>query len=141
MKEELEQKTLEGIDGFFTKLTEATDIVSAKLVEVAPDAAEAILGLVQIKGIFSLVNEFAWFAVFFLLTRWLYGVSRKRFNEGEYEHYDVPIFIFAGAGAGVAGVFSLCMLGKFLRFYDWLAAIYPEGAVALTALNAVGINL
>lgn len=138
---DIEEKTLEGVDGFFTKLTEAADIVTQKLIEVAPDAAEALLKLVQVKGGFNLVSEFLWVTVYFLITRWLYNTGKKFYNGGGYSDTDIPIFVCSFFAAVVPGILTLVMLADFLKFYDWLSVFYPEGAVALMALEAAGIKL
>lgn len=142
MSEEIKQKALEGIDGFFTKLTEAADVVTAKLIEVTPEAAEAILNLVQFKGAFTLLKLsiplvfFATFSIWCWRRFYLFiesGGGRSS-NSGDLE---AACFFWCAIATVPAIVSALA----FLNFYHWVAAFYPEGAIALKALQAVGIEL
>lgn len=135
---EIEQKTLEGIDGFFNKLTEATDIVATKLIDVAPEAAEALLNLVQFKGIFNVTASLL--VTFFLILCAAKIAPRLIKWAKEDEYNPAPLIIMVVGGLGWVVMFASSLI-CFLSFYNWLAAFYPEGAVAFKALAAVGIDL
>lgn len=135
--QEVAAKTQESMDAFFSKLTEAATVVTEKLVEVAPDAAEAMLNLVQFKGVFGLVLGLVFAIGLFVSIRML---SKVRFDE--YNDPDSPKSAVNLVG-GIAGsvVSTAGVLINLFPFYNWLAAFYPEGAIALKALEAVGINI
>jgi len=138
MEEEIKEKALEGVDGFFTKLTEAADIVSAKLVDVAPEAAEAVLNLVQFKGVFDIGVGAVLALLSFVSVKKLLIPGCQKLIEDEYCGIGLVMAMFGGAAAFITGLFSLIQL---LTFYIWLSAFYPEGAIALKALQAVGVDL
>lgn len=134
----------EGVDGFFDRLNEAIDIVSEKLVEVAPEAAEAVLNLVQAKGIFHLVvaAPFVLGALVALFLVWSFTLKYHKQKKEEGEYYD-PFIPFFPAGCATA-VLLVCFFVAFFKgwtFYNWLSAFYPEGAIAFKALQAAGIDL
>lgn len=139
-EEEITTEILTGVDGFFDKLTEATEIISGKLIEVAPDAANALLNLVQFKGIFNLIVPSLFFFTFLFLVinglKWLTEV-----DDLEDDANCVRLFV-QGITCFITGIFSLLWaVPNMLSFYNWLSALYPEGAIAFKALQAVGIDL
>lgn len=141
MTQELEEKALEGVDGFFTKLTEAADIVTAKLIEVTPDAAEAILNLVQFKGIFTIVSSLP-FVILIPIVAWHLFFRLHKWIQDEPGYYDRGVAYVPAAFVSIpVGLIWAAFVVDFISFYNWLSALYPEGAIALKALEAVGINL
>lgn len=140
MDEETIQEVSKGIDGFFDKLTEAAGIISVKLIEVAPDAAAALLNLVQFKGIFILMSTFIFITLttiiglYYTKKLWKWAsVTDAGDGIGEY----IPgVMLCLGSCA-----LLLCSIWPLFEFYNWLSAFYPEGAIAFKALQAVGINL
>lgn len=134
MDEKIEESVTNGLDMFFTKLTDAADIVSTKLVEVAPDAAYALLHLVRFKGIFDLS-----LGALLLLMGLILCTKALEFMKRDDED---PTFDILGALLAVVSfVVFLSGMVEILSFYNWVAALYPEGAIALKALEAVGITL
>lgn len=144
MENELKDKAYEGVDGFFTKLTEAADIVTEKLIEVAPEAAQAVLNLVQFKGIFSLLAASILLAGLTIAVRkmwkWLLVKREDGTNHLLYEMEGAVVLPWLGFSLLFFAWFVVFM-DDFLSFYNWLSAFYPEGAVALKALQAAGIDL
>lgn len=146
-KEILENEVYKkGLEGFFTKLTEVTDELTTKLFDVAPEAAEALLSLVQFKGFFYLISSSLTMVICYLSIRYL--LTKKTEINIASNSYD----IFATWGdcfkfwtlaipVGVLFIISLCSVGNLLSFYNWLSAFHPEGAIAIQALQAVGIDL
>ena len=59
------EKALEGIDTFFTKITEAGEVIANKLVAVSPDVAEALLNLIRYKAAFDI---FTWVLLTLIFT-------------------------------------------------------------------------
>lgn len=134
----IEETTIEGIDGFFTKLTEAAEIVTQKLIAVAPDVAESLLNLVQAKGIFDLSVGLMSFISLTALSAWSWS-KLASFPEGSpWSDLGIPWLI----GNVLVTLVALgALFGDVLNFYSWVAAFYPEGAIALKALEAAGISL
>ena len=137
--DDIKEATLEGIDGFFTKLTEAADIVTAKLVEVAPEAAEGLLNLVQFKSGFEIIVGLFWTLPLMLYLAFLLKPSIKHFKNNKHDMEEqfaviiMPIIILS-----LPTIISFLYL---LHFETWLGLFYPEGYIALKALEAVGISL
>lgn len=138
MSEETAVAATENIDAFFGQINEAISIFSAKVIEVAPEAAEAILSLVQFKGGFNIAV-----GVLFLIATvavfkfgFLSGISDLR----EDEYSGIGLFK-AMAGGFIAFVSGFITCVYLLSFYNWVSAFYPEGAIALKALEAVGVSL
>lgn len=144
MTDKIEETTLEGVDLFFTKITEAGEVIADKLIEVSPDVAEGLLTLVQYKGGFDLLIATLYLIVFTIATKkiWTWGMKKpdpqcyyrnfKNLEEGIVPLSVVWSFFFV---LGVAALYDL------FHFYNWVALFYPEGAVAIKALEAVGITL
>lgn len=131
----------EGIDGFFTKLTEAADIVTEKLIDVAPEAAEAILNIVQFKGAFNLVLSGLLILLIPIVAfqAWSKAIKFVRSKNGSY--FSDIVYMPLGLATVIAFIPWIIAFSEGWSFYNWLSAFYPEGAVALRALEAVGINL
>lgn len=126
----------DNVDAFFEKLNQAADVVTQKLVAVAPEAAEAMLSLVQAKGAFDLGIS----TLFILASIALAKVAIKTCKKAFETHFEplIPAFMVTG----VLSAISLITGGAgFINFYNWVAAFYPEGAIAMKALEAVGIDL
>lgn len=135
----------ETVDVFLGKLIQAADVVTAKLIEVAPDAANAILTLVQAKGVFSLSKSgLLMITGISLLVAWRkYVWPWISIKEQELSPYDKGMYK-ALYGYIPSAVFILIILFGFfslLSFYKWVSVFYPEGAIALKALEAAGIEL
>ena len=139
MTEELKEPLM----NFADKLAEAGMMVTDKLIEVAPDVAESILKLVQIKGIFEISYDVIVFGTLSIVIA-LMVKNWKRLDEWSDN-------IRSDDGAAVMGVYNFLLIllavvtfFNFLSifdFYNWVAAFYPEGAIAIRALEAVGITL
>jgi hypothetical protein len=130
----------DNIDVFFGKINEAADIVSAKLVAVAPEAAEALLNLVQFKGVFDLASGVALGCLCCVLIK--FGVNRMglaaeitKEHGDRYSNNEEMTWQAVGAVSFVVAAFTgVGSLISVLSFYPWLAAFYPEGAIAMKAL-------
>lgn len=137
MQNELEEKALEGVDGFFEKLTEYADVLGGKLTDIAPDAAEALLNLIQLKGGFILAIGFVAAAVT------IFGLNQLRKvkidKEGNFERLSDFFRLVGGVLFVCFG--GSCAVSTLFDFYNWLAAFYPEGALAFKVLKAVGIEI
>lgn len=139
MKEQIEETALQGIDGFIERLNQAADVITSKLIEVAPDATEAILNLVQFKGIFEIGVSAVWLVTSLVLLilhfKIIWPWSVKYIDEAD------GISLVANLALVPIGFFIVDSSISFFNFYNWLSAFYPEGALALKALEAVGIDL
>ena len=129
-----------GVEGFFDKLTEVTGALTEELVNVAPSVAEALLTLVQVKGVFhisiGLLALFGVYKAFNMLKTVKFCESRNSLDLTESVN-DAMKLVF-----GVLLILSFAFISLFnLQFYHWISAIYPEGALALKALSAAGIDL
>jgi len=135
MSEEIIAK--DNLDDFFGKINEAVDMVSAQLIEVAPEAADALLTLVQFKGIFELAVGFLCLA---MVCAGVYFLRRGVVLCQEYKTFDKGMFLAVPSAMVIffSGIFAI---GALSQFYNWLAAFYPVGALSLKALEAVGITL
>lgn len=138
MTQEVTKTTTENIDAFFGKLTEAADIVTAKLVAVAPEAAEAILRLVQFKGVFTLATDVIVAFALFLVTNKYAPPLLKWAKDDEYNPLPFAVILIAGI---IGGILTIAVIIDLATFYNWVSAFYPEGAIALKALEAVGVSL
>lgn len=139
----IENEIIETVGSFSEKLIEASEVVTTKLIEVAPDVADAMLMLIQAKGIWEITTDFL-ITVPFLLPLFFYKTIFNKTKEWEEDlcSYDKGFYH--------ASAFTLIALSSFIsficvcdifNFYNWVAAFYPEGAVALKALEAAGISL
>lgn len=126
----------DNVDAFFEKLNQAADVVTQKLVAVAPEAAEAMLSLVQAKGVFDVVISALFILASLVLAKITIKTCKKAF-ETAFEPL-IPTFMITGVISAI--LFITGTLGV-LDFYNWVAAFYPEGAIAMKALAAVGIEL
>ena len=140
--DKIDEVAAEGIEGFFTKLTEVTDTLTDKLVDIAPEAADALLSLVQFKGVFHIVSPFL--ILITILAVGVFSVKRLYKWAGKFDMNPadeglqyVPMCVVGGLTIILSGVHFF----KLFNFYNWLSAFYPEGAIALKALEAVGIDL
>lgn len=140
LQKETQEAFQEGLDGFLDRLNNAIDVTTEKLLEVAPEAAELILTLVQLKGGFTLITSFLSIAIAVILckkytaTLWNWGQEHGDNSEG----FSLIPCVFLVIACLVAFIAGLCNL---LYFYNWLSLILPEGAIALKALEAAGIDL
>jgi len=134
----LEEKAAEGVDGFFDKLSGAMDIVGEKLIDVTPEAAEHLLNLVQFKGIFGISKAGIVLAIVATLATWSWLKLKRYASSGNSTVDEICAWATCNTALTVVSGFVLMI---FLDFYNWISAFYPEGAIALKALEAVGINL
>lgn len=133
----MDNNVTENIDEFFGKISEAADIVTEKLVEVTPEAADALLSLVQAKGIFDLATA----TPVILCLIWASIILMKK-SIKFYQADENPMFVPAGASALMLGFVAFAVSCEtILNFYIWASVFYPEGAVAMRALEAAGITL
>ena len=132
------------LDTFFEKINAAVDIVSTKLVEVAPEAVDALLTLVWAKGFHGLVEGFFYLLIVLGLVKLLTVLVTRFKAELEKDDCEATLF-FLGLASVVTGfttvIFTVGTLCRITDFYNWLSVLYPEGAVAMKALEAAGIVL
>lgn len=131
----------DNVDAFFEKLNQAADVVTQKLVAVAPEAAEAMLSLVQAKGIFDLTVS----VVILGFSLVMATISASSFKKAFVEDSDCfanEVYVAISAISAAFCLVSFIVGGaRITNFYYWVAAFYPEGAIAMKALQAVGISL
>lgn len=137
----MEEQTKETLMTFVDKLAEAGTIVTDKLIEVAPDVAQSLLMLIQFKGIFDIILNIIAFLVFSTITAIVFNFRKKVYEltEDSYEK-EAPRF-FYWLVFFILPTISIILFFNIFNFYNWVAAFYPEGAVAIKALEAVGITL
>ena len=140
---ETNEQITEGVDGFFDRLNDAVDILTEKLIEISPEAADALLNLVWVKGVFGLASAVAALVLFFGILVFFYRLWRVGFTDQlSVIEANTAAFVFGGAGALGSGLLVIkIFFHDFLNFYTWLSIFYPEGALAYKALQAVGIDL
>ncbi len=126
------------VDGFFDKLTEATEIISTKLIEITPDAAVVLLHLVQFKGVFAISKIMVMFLVMGTLVLWSWRKFIAHTKKDDFDVEGARVWATANILGSVSVVILFCATANF---YNWISAVYPEGAIAFKALEAVGINL
>lgn len=143
MTAETNESMTTGVDGFFDKLNEVTTLLTDKMVDVSPEIVETLLNLVQAKSGFNLI-----LGCFLTIPLMVFWFNRSRVsqwvedkertqaldNKGGY----VVLSAFLGFCAVMASIFGVV---DILAFSNWLGVFYPEGALALKALEAAGINL
>ena len=140
MSDVIEEEIAVGVDGFFDKLTEVTGTLSNKLIDVAPAVADALLNLVQFKGVFEIATSLIVIITMVTVVKinnarlFEYGQKYSRHSDGfSYVPWVGMIFI--------SSFVSVLMFFNLVDVYNWLSAIYPEGALALKALEAANIKL
>lgn len=135
----------DGFNNFFDLLTDAATVVTLKLVEVAPDVAQGLLNLIQIKGIFSIGRSvlllLGILGLFTLMYKKVVPWVAQKEEKVNYDYSGLPTLFFLFVPYAIMGFIFISQLVSFLSFYHWIAAFYPEGAIALKALEAAGINL
>tara|TARA_R110000764_G_scaffold14143_3_gene40581 strand:- start:5552 stop:5983 length:432 start_codon:yes stop_codon:yes gene_type:complete len=143
MSEELEKTVIETVSTFSEKLIEAAGVVSTKLIEVAPDVADAMLSLVQIKGLWEVTTGLVYLMIFltplFFSKRIWSKVCAYESNQDCYRTGGAYVFFVLGFGA--LSILSFIRLTVLLDFYNWISIFFPEGAIALRALSSVGVEL
>lgn len=135
----------DNIDDFLGKLNQAADIVTEKLIDIAPEAAEGLLNLVQAKGIFDIAVGLLIAIPLAILCVFCLRMYRDSGRVIDQNGWDIPegdvqftmILMFV-VSAGI-GIVTLSI--RVVNFYNLVAAFYPEGAIALKALEAVGVEL
>lgn len=133
----------EKLDTFLGKVIDAAETVSAKLIDVAPEVADSLLMLVQAKGIYEIGTSFLFTIISLSVFVWLiksrtkvleYNDTLERYEQG------MPV-IFWVISSAITLFILICFFSSLFNFYDWVSAFYPEGAVAIKALKAAGIEL
>lgn len=142
MEDALQIKDSEGLDGFFDKVSRAMEIVGDKLIDVTPEAAEHLSNLVQFKGMFALGVG----VMLLMFSAFLATVAIKQIKFLTADKYETEIgntisVVVASVSSVTFIPFFAEGMSRTINFYNWLSATYPEGAIALKALEAVGINL
>jgi hypothetical protein len=127
------------MDVVFDKLLTATDTITQKLIEVAPEAANAILNLVQFKGAFLLISCVVGISGIFCTVRYCLKKVHKHFETSRHKQ-DIILGVCMICGILFGTTFIYCV-SELLSFYNWLSAFFPEGAIAFKALEAAGIDL
>lgn len=134
-----QEVVVDGMDRFFDNLTQAATTVSEKLIEVTPAVAEALLSLVQYKGMFTLTTAFILLIIAGLIIRLsLLRIYRAIVKTDEDPFLYVMLFILLCCFTIMLLMVSVASIGSF---YNWVAVFYPEGAIALKALEAAGIDI
>ncbi len=134
----------ESMDVFFDKLGTYADKLADSMVEKAPEAYNALLTLIQFKSGFDLLVNLLFIVLFVGASFvWFWGVLPKsRVAANESAWWSGEIIFFTGYLPII--IFSICAfvnLCLFLNFKAFLGLFYPEGYLALKALEAVGIYL
>lgn len=125
------------MDKFFDKLTEVTSTLAEQLYKVAPEVLELTLKLIQFNSIFCLVASGLGmiFAVYSLKKI----RQIKIHSNGDVDSvFDVVKIVFGGfiiCGGTIA------FIKNWFSFNTWLGLFYPEGVLALRALEAADIHL
>lgn len=139
MKEEVKDTFI----AFTDKLAEAGTLVTQKLIDVAPDVADSILNLVRAKGIFDISFDVILFLMslsitIILINKW--GKVKSFDDEYHSVLYGPEIKIYSLFCVASVAVSVVSFLSIF-NFYNFVAAIMPEGAIAMKALSSVGLEL
>lgn len=144
-KEVVESAT-PNIDAFVGKVNSALDVITTQIIDVAPKAADLLLRTIQFKGIFEVVVGF----VFLLVTvtlGWLVRnairklIAQEADKSANNEASEVANMFVACAGSVAAVGFGIATISYLCSFEAWVAAVFPEAALAMKALAAVGVNL
>jgi small-conductance mechanosensitive channel len=122
-----------GIGDFFEQLAEVTRLLKEQFINVAPEVMQILLSTVQLKGIFSLCIGF----ILLILLLPIKSLFKKMWKASKDEYAEMGVVLFGF----IFGLLYLLIVVYTLRFSSWLAAFYPEGALALKAIEAVGVNL
>lgn len=138
--------TSEAFGEILNKLTNVAEYLTGKLVDVAPEALDAILNLIRFKGAFeigmALMLLFAWL---WTLCNY-YGFFKtldKAFwdsSTGEESHKVFRLFA-QGFLLFLLSVITVFNVWGAFAFDNWLALLFPEGTLALRALEAAGLQL
>lgn len=130
----------EGFSAFMDKLSEAATTITGKLVETAPVALDALLGLIRFKGIFEVTMDLV-FLVIPVAVLLAFGGKVWRWMKDTWDECDDCVVLTGIFFFGPLIAISLIMLHNLFNFTNWLSALYPEGILAIKALEAVGIKL
>lgn len=140
----MSEEVTDQLDVFMSKVNTAVDLISEKLVDVAPDALDAILTLVWSKGIYGIVSGLIILALSYVcgsIGLKLYKRADELNKTPEYK-YATPIeYIHAFFFWFVSFVLLVVSFAKLIGYTTWLSVFYPEGVLALKALSAAGIYL
>ena len=130
----------EGFSAFMDKLSEAATAITGKLVETAPVALDALLGLIRFKGIFEVTMDLVFLAIpiiiLFTFGKKVWAWTVKNIDECTECVCTICMLFF-----GPLLVWAFFSLHNLFNFTNWLSALYPEGILAIKALEAVGIKL
>ena len=139
-KEQLAEKALDqSLSGFVDNLNEAMTVISQKLVTAAPEAAQLMLKALQLQAAGDLITSVlgAGFA-FYLLTKVSPVQLKKAMDARDGEDLLPGIAAILSGVTGVLLVFGACL--SILSTKTWIALFSPEAAIALKALDAIGVK-
>ena len=138
-----EETLLPNLDAFIGKLNAATDVITSQVVSKAPEVLDGVLHLIQARAAFDLTLSIGVIVtcsyVSVKLYRWLNSWAKEATGDPD----DIAAMLavcsfFAVVIQAFPVIFAICTLTKF---YNWVALFYPEGALALRALEAAGITM
>lgn len=125
------------LDDFMTRMGDAIQYVTTKIVDVGVQAADLVLNLVQMKSIFTLVISVVVIVVTLLVrskgVQWVVSNDETMSSEDKF-FTNIVSWLPATA-------IMVYPISQLLSFYNWAGAIYPAAAIAMKALEAAGINL
>lgn len=138
------EESIISIVSFTNKLLSYGEEIGRVMVAKAPEAYEALLDLIRFKSAFILAENFLLFIVVlaFTISMWVYGIPYARRVDKDCRTEGFTTFLIGFLPTIILTV--MCVEVFFINVLDFqtiLGVFYPEGYLALKALNTVGVDI
>jgi hypothetical protein len=135
-KAALESATVQdALAGFVNNLNVAMTTISAKLIEVAPTAAELLLKSIQIKSGLDIAQGLVLIILALVIV---FKVIKKWWVLMDESESFIPLIVVSSVATVFLGIHGFMSI---VSISNWIGLIAPEVYIALKALAAMDINL
>lgn len=138
------EESITSIVAFTNKLLSYGEELGKVMLDKAPEAYEALLDLIRFKSAFVLAENLILFLVVlgFTLFMWTTGIpfAKKVDNDKEDDGFYTVLMGYLPAIL-LTGLCTIIFFSGVLDFQTIIGIVYPEGYLALKAINSVGITI
>lgn len=125
---------------FWDTLMKYSEEITKTVIEKTPEAYQALLQLIQFKfGFEVIVSGIITICIWLLIYKSIKLGIKYRASLDSEAMFPVVVFTFMVIVA--LFMVSLDYFTDLLQFTNWLGFLFPEGYLAMKALEAVGLNL
>jgi hypothetical protein len=143
VSEQIEQTYPQSAELFFDKLGGYADKLEEVIMDKAPEAYGALLDLIQFKAAYEIGSGLLFTGIAASLSLfWIKKMLPKAREADEGGYSDGVVTFFGGyVPSIILSVITLVTFAQTISFLNVLGLFYPEGYLALRALQAVNITL